>query len=388
MERHFTGLKRGGGAAEQVVPQKHRDSNLELYRILSMLMIVSHHYVVNSGLTAADGPIFAYPLSWRSLFLLLFGAWGKTGINCFVMITGYFMCKSNITAKKFAKLVSEWLFYRYLLYAVFWISGYEPFTLKSAVLGLVPITKIATGFYTTFVMFFLTIPFLNILIKHLNEKQHIYLLALAGFIYIVLGTVHRVTMNYVSWFMVLYFIASYIRLYPKKLYGNTKLWGWLTLASFALSAISVASLAWLGTIIGKNAPYFFVADSNTLLAVTNGICSFLFFKNLNIPYNKFINSVAGSTFGVLCIHAHSDAMRQWLWRDTLNNIGMYASPYMPLHAIGSVLGVFILCNMIDHVRIIAIEKPFFRWWDKHWAKFYSGFQNREAALLNHLGIQN
>ena len=27
-----------------------RSSNIELFRILSMLMIVAHHYVVNSGL--------------------------------------------------------------------------------------------------------------------------------------------------------------------------------------------------------------------------------------------------------------------------------------------------------------------------------------------------
>ena len=77
-----------------------------------MLLIVAHHYVVNSGLTAADGPIYASPMSGRSLFLLLFGAWGKIGINCFVMITGYFMCPSQITAKKLAKLVCEFMFYR------------------------------------------------------------------------------------------------------------------------------------------------------------------------------------------------------------------------------------------------------------------------------------
>ena len=387
MERHFTELKRGGGTAEQVVPQQHRDSNLELYRILSMLMIVSHHYVVNSGLTAADGPIFANPLSWRSLFLLLFGAWGKTGINCFVMITGYFMCKSNITAKKFAKLVCEWLFYRYLLHAIFWISGYEPFTLKSAVLGLVPITTISTNFTSCFVLFFLSIPFLNVLIHHLNEKQHLRLLALIGFIYIFFGTARLVRMNYVSWFVALYFIASYMRLYPKKLFENTKLWGWLTLTSVAVSAVSVLFSIWVGTIIGRNSPYAFVQDSNSFLAVTNGICSFLLFKNLNILCSKFINTVAASTFGVLCIHAHSEAMRQWLWRDMLNNVGMYASPYMPLHAVCSVLGVFILCNLIDHIRIVIIEKPFFRWWDKHWMRFYAGFQNRETALLHRLGIQ-
>lgn len=30
--------------------KKVRDSNLELYRIIVMLLIVAHHYVVNSGL--------------------------------------------------------------------------------------------------------------------------------------------------------------------------------------------------------------------------------------------------------------------------------------------------------------------------------------------------
>ena len=29
---------------------KYRSSNIELYRILVMLLIVAHHYVVNSGL--------------------------------------------------------------------------------------------------------------------------------------------------------------------------------------------------------------------------------------------------------------------------------------------------------------------------------------------------
>ena len=72
--------------------KKNRDSNLELYRIIVMLLIVAHHYVVNSGLTAADGPIYTDPLSWRSMFLLLLGAWGKTGINCFVLITGSDKC--------------------------------------------------------------------------------------------------------------------------------------------------------------------------------------------------------------------------------------------------------------------------------------------------------
>lgn len=39
------------------VDKKERSSNLELYRIICMLMIVAHHFVVNSGLTSAEGPM-------------------------------------------------------------------------------------------------------------------------------------------------------------------------------------------------------------------------------------------------------------------------------------------------------------------------------------------
>lgn len=70
-----------------------------------MLCIVAHHYVVNSGLIQLVQENNS--LDFKSIFILLFGWGGKTGINCFVLITGYFMCKSQITVKKFLKLIGE-----------------------------------------------------------------------------------------------------------------------------------------------------------------------------------------------------------------------------------------------------------------------------------------
>ena len=141
---------------------KKRDSNLELYRIVVMLLIVAHHYVVNSGIM---DKVYTDVLSAKSLFLLLFGAWGKTGINCFVLITGYFMCKSNITLKKFAKLLLEVFFYRTVISIVFWITSYSPLTIGNFLRQAVVIRDIGTGFTAAYLMFFLTIPFINILIN-------------------------------------------------------------------------------------------------------------------------------------------------------------------------------------------------------------------------------
>lgn len=51
-------------------PEKiDRSSNLELYRIVCMLMIVAHHFVVNSGLTAPDGYLASNPMGIKTIYL-------------------------------------------------------------------------------------------------------------------------------------------------------------------------------------------------------------------------------------------------------------------------------------------------------------------------------
>lgn len=97
--------------------------------------------------------------------------------------------------------------------------------------------------------------------------------------------------------------------------------------------MSVVSLLWLTDKIGLNPGYCYslVADSNKPLAVLVGFTTFMFFKNIKMQYNPLINKLGAVTFGVLLIHANSDAMRQWLWRDVLDNAGHYS---YPLYAIG------------------------------------------------------
>lgn len=198
-----------------------RSSNLELYRIIVMLLIVAHHYVVNSGLMDV---MAEEPLSGRSVFFYLFGVWGKTGINCFLMITGYFMCMSQITVRKFLKLLFEVEFYKITIYAIFVLSGYETFSVSGCIKSIVPMLSLTDGFVSCFLVFYLCIPFLNIFVHNMDRRMHGLLVLLCLFIYTVHGTLPgmSVSMNYVSWFCVLYFIASYIRLYAINMLSNVK----------------------------------------------------------------------------------------------------------------------------------------------------------------------
>ena len=354
------------------VLSKGRNSNLELYRVIVMLLIVAHHYVVNSNLLSSEGPVMANLCSSKSLFLLVFGMWGKTGINCFVLITGYYMCKSAITVKKYIKLLFEVYFYRFVIYGVFTISGYTSFRFKEFVFLFFPINEVSYDFTSCFLIFYLTIPFLTILVQNMNKRQHFSLVALCLLVYSVIGTIpwFGVTFNYVTWFVVLFFISSYLRLYSESWFNNTRLWGGLSVLSVAVSVFSVLILTYWEVKTGRTGwHYFFVVDSNKILAVITAVTSFMFFLNLKIKNNRLINSIGASTFGVLCIHANSDTMRKWLWKDTLNNIGAYYTDYMLFHAIFSVIGVFLICTLLDQMRIRLIEKPIFEKFSKYdWFK--------------------
>ena len=231
-------------------------------------------------------------------------------------------------------------------------------------------------------------PFLNILIENINEKQHIKLLLLCSFMYIIIGTIpgFGATMNYVSWFIVLYFIGAYIRLYERQVFSATRFWGWATLFFFLVSIASVIGMTGIKTLLEKNdIGYWFVSDSNKILAVLLALSAFMFFKNIRMKNNKFVNTIAASAFGVLMIHANSDTMRQWLWKDVFHNVEMYNSDLLIVHVVGSVLGVYIICTVIDNMRVRFFERPLFVLWDKYWEnirKMYTAAEERICKKLN------
>lgn len=345
---------------------KVRSSNLELYRIICMLMIVAHHYVVNSGLD--EGPIPTNPMAANSIYLALFGAWGKVGINCFMLITGYFMCSSNISFRKILKLLLQVYLYRIVIYPIFLIAGYESFSMMRVVKIIMPVWDFQSNFTSCFIIFYLTIPFLKILIQNLTKRQHELLILLALVCYTFLGSIPKfeISFNYISWFCILFFVASYIRMYPNPLFNKRKVWGLLTLGCIAAAFISILFMLWKYGDKGSRLVYFFVVDSNKIIAFSFAVCSFLWFKNINIKYNRIINAFGAGTFGVLLIHAQLDAMRRWLWKSVVDCVGNYTLPLgsLVLYSIGTVMTIFVVCNIIDQLRINTLEKVFFKWYDK------------------------
>jgi len=342
-----------------------RSSNLELYRIIVMLLIVAHHSVYHSGVMEdlAQNPFCA-----KSIFYYILGMWGRTGIDCFVLITGYFMCKSHITLRKYLKLLLEVIFYNVVIYALFLVVGNKPFHVSELFFAFFPFGDITGLFVPCFLLFYLFIPYLTALVSHIDKKMHARLIVLCLCIYTVTITLphFQVTMNHITWYSVLFFIASYIRKYGLFPQLDTAKWGGITMLCILLSIVSVMCVVYFDEKLGKQTPPYKYVSPSGICAVLTSVSSFMFFKSLKMRNRRWINTIATGTFGVLLIHDNSFDMRQWLWHRLVDVKHIYTLDGVrsDLYILTVILAIFFVCVAIDLLRKYTVEKLVLKQIDK------------------------
>lgn len=353
---------------------KTRDSNIELLRIIMMFAIIAHHYVVNSGITE----FYDFNnITGNMIFLEIFGFAGKAMINGFLLISGYFMVKYYITLKKVIKLYLQIKFYKIVIFVVFLIFGIQVFDLNDFIKTVFSVIDgVNVGFTATFFLLYLLMPFINLLCKKLSEKQYLMLLSIMFFYYTVIPTfyIFNDTFDELGWYIFVYLIGGYIRLYKDR-FGISK--GKLLLFNGIVLILIISSIIVIDyKFVSVINPLHFVSNANKLFAILLAICLFLLFKQMKISYNKVINKISSATFGVLLIHANSDAMRTFLWKDVFNVPSMYDSKMLIPHAVTTVLIIFAVCTAIEFIRIRFIEKPFFELLERNrlYKKCSNGFE--------------
>ena len=100
-----------------------------------------------------------------------------------------------------------------------------------------------------------------------------------------------------------------------------------------------------------------------VLVTVCAVSLFLFFENLSLGENKFINTLAATTFGIYLLH-DSNFVRYFLWCNVVKTQSLYNSIYFPLLTIISCLGIFIVCSLFDLLRLLVIEPNFIRVFDR------------------------
>ena len=335
-----------------------RNSNIELLRIISMLIIVAHHFAVHSGFVFAP-----QEFSLNAVFIQLLSLGGKMAVNVFVLISGYFLIKQeNISVNRIMKIWGQICFYSVCFYLFVFALGFQPFSIRAFLKSFFPIVYRYWWFASVYFVLYLFSPFINAGLMHLSKQKYLQLLLLMTAFWSVIPTVTKMPAesNDLLWFIYLYCLAGYIRLF-----GFGMKWKSATCLILAvLGLLCTYGITCLKDTTGTRYTDL-VAYVLTFLGMQEfpilivSILLFLVFANMNLKYTPWINKLAAATFGVYLIH-DIPIMRDLLWKMLLHNADHANAVWLIPYSLIVIVGVFLLCSFVELIRIATVEKVYLR----------------------------
>lgn len=337
---------------------KKRDANLDLLRIFSMLLIIFLHSIDHSGvLEQAEHSSPAMYFYVRFTYALC-----QVCVNCYVMLSGYYLVNSTFRLQKLAALWMETVFYAFILKLLFMVTGQEQLSILSLISCFFPILTGRYWFITIYVGLYLVSPFLNKLIHAMNKKEHTMLNICLFVLFSLWSSIHPAIagMNSgggwgLAWFVVLYLAAAWFRLYYTPKHNPALLFGAFFLIPLLIAAGQLAANAAGIGVLQAIINHWFRYDSAPAYLMTMALfAAFLNLKLENEHVSKAICSVAPLTLGVYLIHDHAN-VSPWLW-ELLNLPYKMCSAWFPLIQVGCVVAVFVACTVADALRKVTVGR--------------------------------
>lgn len=343
-----------GGQAETV--NSLRKSNIELLRIIAMVFIVAHHFAFHGGFKFADDA-----LSVNRFWIQFLQIGGKIGVDIFILISGFFLVSASaVSTSKIIKTWAQMFFYSFIIFAGFVIVGLEPFQMKDFVKGIAPVIFSRWWFASTYFVLYLLSPYINSLLKTFSEKQYRSYLTVLFLCWCVIPTLTGKTFqsNALLWFVFLYSLAGYFRLFGIKLSLSGYKCIALSFAAIILTFLSAVLFDVLGTkmsVFAEHTTYFYNMQRLPVLFIS--LFMFIGFSKLDLRYNKVINVISSATFGVYLIHDHR-FVRRFLWKTLFRNASYSKSNMLIPYSLLVIGAVFAGCTIIELLRIRLLEKNY------------------------------
>ena len=197
-----------------------REYGIDFFKMFAMIMVVMLHIMGRGGVTAACAQ---ESHSLHYVMEQLLETFCMSAVDCFVLATGYIMCRHEFKYSRIIKLWFEIVFYSLCITAVAaCFCPWAAITWRDWVKAMMPIGTNQYWFVTMYVALFFTMPFLNHLLKTLDKKNLTRLL-LTGFILLsfypaIAGKDLFCTHGGYSylWFIYLYMVAGIIALHKDK----------------------------------------------------------------------------------------------------------------------------------------------------------------------------
>lgn len=336
---------------------KIRKSNLELCRIVCMLLIIAHHCVVHGGGISLE------PGLNRTISLFLMPG-GKLCFDAFLALSTWFLVDQDFRTERFIKIWLEVFFYS-VTFAVITYLIQGGFTWRNWFSIFFPITGNSHGFAASYLILYLLIPFLSRIKEHLNQTQATMLLLILFYVQIGSQLIGNISLYFqpiyseILLFVLCYFIAFYIKKWPFKFWNNKLLLAFGFISCWLL----LFAIRYFGTLYPANTLLGYLiaitGDESSIFNLIGGYLLFLFFYSLPVKDSKIINQIAKPTFGILLIHDHN-FFRPIVWYNIIRTDTWYDSDVFLIRIGLATLFIYVVGAAIDYTRMYVLERPIFK----------------------------
>ena len=143
-----------------------RNVSLDVLRVLCMFLIVLGHAMFHGHVLQA-----LTPNSVNDCMTSVLRAFLSVHVNCFVLLSGYFLCTQEFRPVRFFAIWGQAFFWSAALYLLLCIGG-APFEGKTFLKACLPFTQKRYWFVTTYLLMYALAPLLNAAARAMSRRQH------------------------------------------------------------------------------------------------------------------------------------------------------------------------------------------------------------------------
>lgn len=315
---------------------KTRESNIELLRMVTMLLIVMYHIVYHAlqG-QLGESYLFHEPVFYKKLIILLvIYTFGNVGNMIFMLITGYFMANrteaegKRIDLGKISyKLLTQLAFVTVVMMIVSLIVNRFVSNATVTILGISLFNKSSwyIGYY--FAVVLIAVLFLNNTLAGLDAKRYLTFcvagLAFASFYWTSsLANALVYTLTDLIAGVSMYALGGYIRRYDP--FKNVRtyvffvviflMYGLIALSYYGSVQMEIQNYAATKS-VGGIAQSIAIYDRSSIMTIVISIPVFELFRRIKMPKSGLVNFLGASTLTVYLVHDNAFFYSLWRMQD-------------------------------------------------------------------------
>lgn len=362
---------------------KNRNSNMELLRIVAMLMIIAYHiflHCINIQLTdlqsIADlnNGFYCHMAFYKRLSILaVISPLGQVGNALFLIISGYFMVRKNsIDLANISKKLLSQLGFSVIGLGLLSIIAYFMASFPVKLISFQSFNWMSwyIGYY--FAVIVIAKLFLNNFLNGLEKNNYkmflIVLFAIVQFSWsrTLISNLGGGLDTFITGIF-LYSIGGYI--YKYNPFNNIKSWI-LVLIVILINALVIGNffISTLNNILEfdpslgqKFIQCIPTYDNSQIFPLVLGITIFEVFRRIDIKSNQFVNFLGASTFMIYLVHDNDLVYSIWKSMDWITplheNIARFLLVYCIWIIVTFLFGLFVRCLYLGCLKLIEYVKP-------------------------------